>query len=49
MFISHQQNAGQKITSHNYLVKPLKMWQNTDFFVITPTNKKCMHEEINSQ
>jgi len=31
MFTSHQQNAGQKITSHNYLVKPLKMWQSTDF------------------
>jgi len=30
MFTSHQQNAGQKVTSHNYLVKPLKMWQSTD-------------------
>jgi len=30
MFTSHQQNAGQKIKSHKYLVKPLKMWQSTN-------------------
>ena len=49
MFTSHQQNAEQSISSHNYLAKPLKMWQSTDFFMITPTNKNCMHEEINNQ